>query len=86
VYILLNKINYFKIKLKKMDLIFSSDLEDKIAVDVPPGYDLPKEKHIKDLFTPGEYSKFSKIEEGQSDMRDYVKIISIDEENQPYRL
>ena len=69
-----------------MDLIFSSDLEDKIAVDVPPGYDLPKEKHIKDLFTPGEYSKFSKIEEGQSDMRDYVKIISIDEENQPYRL
>lgn len=67
-------------------MLFSDSLEDKITVDVPPGYDLPKEKHIKDLFTPGEYSKFSKIEEGQSDMRDYVKIISIDEENQPYRL
>jgi hypothetical protein len=64
-------------------VLFSNSLEDKI---VYPGYDLPTEKHIKDLFTPAEYSKFKKIEEGQSDERDYVKIISIDEENQPYRL
>lgn len=67
-------------------VLFSEFLENKITVPVPPGYDLPREKQLKDLFKPAEYSKFNKIEEGQSDMRDYVKIISIDEENQPYRL
>jgi hypothetical protein len=67
-------------------VLLSPMLEEEFTVPVPPGYDLPKEKKFKDLFTPGEYSKFNKIEEGQSDERDYVKIVSTDENNQNWNI